>query len=211
MLFFRLFSAPDARAYFLFDGKKKVAKEKATPGYAVGCADCPALLGSPGGWLNSPLRGSNTASRNPPARLRCSALHMGPKGVAAERLEQKPEQTVFYGRPAKTPIFTVDRESVTFFSQPSAASSSAGRAGAFGSHCLSRRRVHANRPLVRAAQSTRRSRAPQRARLLFGYFFLARQEKVRPPVNGGNQHLKSASPRQQAIPTPKTQDFHGRP
>jgi hypothetical protein len=29
-----LVSAPDARAYFLFDGKKKVAKEKATPGSA---------------------------------------------------------------------------------------------------------------------------------------------------------------------------------
>ena len=90
MLFFRRFSAPDARAYFLLLRQKKVAKEKATPGYAVGCADSPALLGSPGGWLNSPLRGSNTASRNPPARLRCSALHMGPKGVVAEKLEQKP-------------------------------------------------------------------------------------------------------------------------
>ena len=42
-------SAPDARAYFLFDGKKKVAKEKATPGYAVGCADFPALLDGSGG------------------------------------------------------------------------------------------------------------------------------------------------------------------
>src|SRR5574343_507810 len=165
--------------HFLLLRQKKVSKEKATPGYAVGCADYPALLGSPGGWLNSPLRGSNTASRNPPARLRCSALHMGPKGVAAERLEQKPKQTVFYGRLAKTSIFTVDRKPETFFPQPSAASSSAGRAGVFGSRCLSRRRVHANRPLVRAAQSTRRSRAPQPARLLFGYFFLARQEKVR--------------------------------
>ena len=45
-------------------------------------------------------------------------------------------------------------------------------------HCLSRRRVHASRPLRRAAQSTRRSRATKRARLLFGDFFLAKQEKV---------------------------------
>ena len=44
-----LVSAPDARAYFLFDGKKKVAKEKTTLGYAVGCADFPALLKGPGG------------------------------------------------------------------------------------------------------------------------------------------------------------------
>ena len=47
-------SAPDARAYFLFCGKKKVAKEKATPGYAVGCADSPALLEGPGGCATRP-------------------------------------------------------------------------------------------------------------------------------------------------------------
>jgi hypothetical protein len=42
-------SAPDARAYFLFDGKKKVAKEKATPGSAPGYARSPALLAVGGG------------------------------------------------------------------------------------------------------------------------------------------------------------------
>ena len=49
-----LFSAAARRAYFLSLGRKKVAKERATPGYAVGCADSPALLAGPGGWLNSP-------------------------------------------------------------------------------------------------------------------------------------------------------------
>jgi len=44
-----LVSAPDARAYFLLLRQKKVAKEKATPGCAVGCADSPALLEGPGG------------------------------------------------------------------------------------------------------------------------------------------------------------------
>ena len=42
-------SAPDARTYFLLLRQKKVAKEKATPGYAVGFADSPALLDGPGG------------------------------------------------------------------------------------------------------------------------------------------------------------------
>ncbi|MPM65206.1 hypothetical protein SDC9_112099 [bioreactor metagenome] len=51
---YALGSAPDARAYFLFCGKKKVAKEKATPGYAVGCADSPALLEGPGGCATRP-------------------------------------------------------------------------------------------------------------------------------------------------------------
>jgi hypothetical protein len=31
-----LFSAPDARAYFFLLRQEKVAKKKATPGYAVG-------------------------------------------------------------------------------------------------------------------------------------------------------------------------------
>ncbi|MFV5215748.1 hypothetical protein ACLIIZ_18660, partial [Azonexus caeni] len=44
-----LFSAADRRAYFLFCGKKKVAKEKATPRSAPGCARSLALLGAPGG------------------------------------------------------------------------------------------------------------------------------------------------------------------
>ena len=198
--------------HFLLLRQKKVSKEKATPGYAVGCADFPALLVEPGGWLNSPLRGSNTASRNPPARLRCSALHMGPTNVAAEKLEQKTQLTGFYGRLAKTSFFTVDRKSETLFPQPSAASSSAAGNGKKGEDCLRPAGPSSAAPrCARAAQSTRRSRAPQRARLFFGYFLLARQKKVRPPVSGGNQRLKSASPRQQAKHKPKTQVFHGRP
>ena len=42
-------SALDARADFLLLRQKKVAKEKATPRYAVGFADSPALLTKPGG------------------------------------------------------------------------------------------------------------------------------------------------------------------
>jgi len=47
-------SAPDARAYFLFCGKKKVAKEKATPRSAPGYARSLALLGAPGGCGTRP-------------------------------------------------------------------------------------------------------------------------------------------------------------
>jgi hypothetical protein len=47
-------SAPDARASFLLLRQKKGAKEKATPGYAVGDADSPALLGKPGDAAGAP-------------------------------------------------------------------------------------------------------------------------------------------------------------
>lgn len=53
-IFDPLGSAPDARAYFFLGRQEKVAKKKATPSFAVGCADSPALLAVPGGWLNSP-------------------------------------------------------------------------------------------------------------------------------------------------------------
>ena len=42
-------SAVDRRAYFLLLRQNKVAKEKATPAYAVGYADSLALLEAPGG------------------------------------------------------------------------------------------------------------------------------------------------------------------
>jgi hypothetical protein len=40
---------PCGASHFLLLRQKKVSKEKATPGYAVGCADSPALLEAPGG------------------------------------------------------------------------------------------------------------------------------------------------------------------
>ena len=73
-----LVSAPDARAYFLFDGKKKVAKEKATPGSA-------------------PLRGSlrysagRAACQNSPAAQTRQAEFPRPACVA-QRLSRGPEK-----------------------------------------------------------------------------------------------------------------------
>jgi len=100
-------SAPDARAYFLFCGKKKVAKEKATPGSAPGCARSLALLDVPGGWLNSPLRGSDNASRLPPARLRCSAPLRGtPK---TDRAQKFAVNCSFLGKTTGLQNIAVDR------------------------------------------------------------------------------------------------------
>ena len=68
-------------------GQEKVAKKKATPRSAPGCARSLALLDGPGGWLNSPLRGSDNASRLPPGRLRCSAPLRGtPKTSGSRKL-----------------------------------------------------------------------------------------------------------------------------
>lgn len=94
-----LFSAPDARAYFLLLRQKKVAKEKATPRSAPRYAGSLALLDGPGGWLNSPLRGSDNASRRLPDRLRCSAPLRGtPKTGGSQKLAPD------WPAPAKTAI-----------------------------------------------------------------------------------------------------------
>ena len=63
----RVFSALVARAYFLLLRQKKVAKEKATPGLAPGVARFLALLGGPGGWLNSPAAQTTPAKNSRPA------------------------------------------------------------------------------------------------------------------------------------------------
>ena len=171
-----LVSAPDARAYFLLLRQKKVAKEKATPRYAVGCADSPALLVKPGG---------------------CATRGDAPQTVLADcpRLASVARRcTRGSKRPSKH-----DRQRQKFRSVcllPFASSSSAGRNGKKGEDCLRANGPSSAAPrCTRAAQSTRQRRATQRARLLFGYFFLARQEKVCPRVRRGNQRI-SNHPRQ---------------
>jgi len=75
-------SAPDARAYFLLCGQKKVAKEKATPG-SVPAAPVPCATRRWRGLRNSGLRPSD--SPRPLSASPCVARHLprGPQGAAA--------------------------------------------------------------------------------------------------------------------------------
>ncbi len=94
-------SALAARAYFLLLRQKKVAKEKATPGYAVGCADFPALLATGGRCGTRGCAPQTVLALFPPAAALLGAPHGGPKGVAGAgsapeinccgRLEKKPK------------------------------------------------------------------------------------------------------------------------
>ena len=92
-----------ARAYFLLLRQKKVAKEKATPWSTPRYAGCLALLVEPGGWLNSPLRGSNIASRKPLARLRCSASSKGRGKAFLYRRAAAKLDTTIVPKECKTP------------------------------------------------------------------------------------------------------------
>ncbi len=154
-----LFSAPDARAYFLLLRQKKVAKEKATPRYAVGYADSPALLVKPGGCAT---RG------DAPQTVLADFPRLASVARRCTRGSLKPSD--FYRRRQKI-------RSVVLL--PFASSSSAGRNGKKGEDCLRAAGPSSAAPrCARAAQRTRRSRATQRACLFFGHFLLAKQKKV---------------------------------
>jgi hypothetical protein len=117
-----LFSAPDARAYFLLLRQKKVAKEKATPALRGRLRRLPCATRAAGRLRNSGLRPSDSARRLPPAPLRCSALHEG-----------DPENhlnTADRGRNMET---DGDR---SVLPPPWKAPSNAGLSGEVGEHCL---------------------------------------------------------------------------
>jgi len=152
-------SAPDARADFLLLRQKKVAKEKATPRYAVGFADFPALLAKPGGCATRGFAPQTVLADF--SQLACVARRCT-RGVS---------------KPSEHDRRTVKHRSVLVM--PSASSSSAGRNGEKREDCLRGEAPSSAAPRwARAAQRTRRSRATRRARFLLGYFFLVRQEEV---------------------------------
>jgi len=168
-----LYSAVDRRAYFLFCGKKKVAKEKATPRSAPGCARSLALLGAPGG---------------------CGTRPYGPQTVLADFPRHACVAQRLSGGPRKTAVCDGLRlkERCTF--------SSARFSGPLGRRRATQALADKGRALSegqspelrsprqrRVAQGTRAAGRRPRGGLLFGYFFLATQEKVRPRVRRGTR------------------------
>jgi hypothetical protein len=93
-------SALAARAYFLLLRQKKVAKEKATPGCAVGYADSPALLGTGGGCGTRGYAPQTVLALFPPAPALLGASHGGPKSVSSSNCAREADCC---GRPQKTP------------------------------------------------------------------------------------------------------------
>ena len=84
----RLGVPPCGRAYFLLLRQKKVAKEKATPGYAVGCANSPALLEAPGGCGTRGFAPQTVLAESPRPFSVARRSTRGPKGVMVEPDEQ---------------------------------------------------------------------------------------------------------------------------
>jgi len=70
---------PCWRAYFFLLRQEKVAKKKATPGYAVGCADSPALLATGGGCGTRGYAPQTVLALFPPAAALLGAAHGDPR------------------------------------------------------------------------------------------------------------------------------------
>ncbi len=87
-------------SHFLLLRQKKVSKEKATPGYAVGCADSPALLAVGGGCGTRGCAPQTVLALFPPPAPLLDAAHGDPKSVADQPVSFFIE---YCGRPAKKP------------------------------------------------------------------------------------------------------------
>ena len=112
-----------------------LAQLKGDPGVGAGQVRFPVLLARPGG-LPKLACGSNKASRLPPACLRCSAPSTGArKASQCCRHWQNPEAD---GQPENLAKIEIASGVIAVSLWPSAALNSAGRAGGFGSRCLSR-------------------------------------------------------------------------
>ncbi len=164
---------PCWRAYFLLLRQKKVAKEKATPGYAVGCADFPALLATGGGTPGVlPYDAAHRAGRCgtrpfgpqtvlalfPPAAALLGASHGGLKSVSAHAAEQ------FLARcsgPRNKANHSFLRSNPDAFPGPLRGAEQRRNAGGCRRALFEGQSPELrSRPAFRVAQGTRRSRAP---------------------------------------------------
>jgi hypothetical protein len=144
-------------SHFLLLRQKKVSKEKATPGYAVGYADSPALLATGGGCGTRGCASQTVLALFPPAPALLGTSHGDPKGVSALPAEH------FFdccGRPEKklkneTHCFSPDA-----FPGPLRGAEQRRNAGGSRLALSEPQASLASRPAFRVAQGIRRSRTP---------------------------------------------------
>ena len=87
-------------SHFLLLRQKKVSKEKATPGYAVGYADFPVLLDAGGGCGTRGCAPQTVLALFPPAPALLGAPHGDPKSVSRSNCAREADCC---GRPPKNP------------------------------------------------------------------------------------------------------------
>jgi hypothetical protein len=191
---------PCGRAYFLLLRQKKVAKEKATPGCAVGCADSPALLGTGGGCGTRGYAPQTVLALFPPAPALLGAPHGDPKDVAALPVSRN---TGSCGRPSKKAKNAERRLSPDGFPGPLGGAEQRRVVGGSRLALSEPKASLASRPTTRVAQGTRRSRAPTQGWPSFWLLFLGQTRKST-PADKAEQSASESTPARQARNTTPT-------
>jgi len=172
---------PCGRAYFLLLRQKKAAKEKATPGYAVGFANSPALLDEPGG-CGTRASPSDSPRRRPPVHLRCSALHMGTRKTSW--LNRHSLNCHPHGRPEKTPKNEIHWLSVDALPGPLGGAEQRRGWRKKGEDCLRAQPEFRSPRQHRVAQGTGNA-GTDRGSPSFCLLFLGEARKSKTPRKGG--------------------------
>jgi|GEM_PF-1301502 len=207
----RLGVPPCGRAYFLLLRQKKVAKEKATPGYAVGVADSPALLKGPGGCGTRPC-GPQTVLAEGPRPFSVARRSTWGSGKASRNdgstQEEKRKNLVFNGRPLETAKNHLHQFGGDAFRVPLGGAEQRRLAGGFGLRLSEPQASLASRPACRVAQGTGQRPAPTRGSpSSLATFFLAKQEestparKAEPSRQASTASPVSETPRKGGTPT----------
>ena len=141
-------------SHFLLLRQKKVSKEKATPGLAPGVARFLALLGRPGGWLNSPA--AQTTPADYPRRFSVARRSTrGPKNGAMPTIDPFFECYGAHGKKAKNQFHKLNPDA---FPGPLSGAEQRRRAGGFWLALFEPQASLASRPAFRVAQGSRQSR-----------------------------------------------------
>ena len=188
--------SPCGRAYFLLLRQKKVAKEKATPGYAVGVANFPALL-EIGGGCGTRATPSNSPRPFSAAFSVARRSTRGPKGGMAEPISARMD---CYGQPGKNPKNPSQSWPRTPLG-PLGGAEQRRNAGGLRFAMFEPQASSGKPPGVSSSARNRRSRHRPRGRLFFAYFLLAKQKKVRRP-QAEHQANKPAPNRSVRLPMP---------
>jgi hypothetical protein len=144
-------------SYFLLLRQKKVSKEKATPGCAVGYADSPALLGTGGGCGTRGCASQTVLALFPPAPALLGAPHGGPKSASRSNCGREADCC---GRPRKKPKNETHCLSPDALPGPLRGAEQRRNAGGSRLALSEPQASFASRPAFRVAQGIRRSRTP---------------------------------------------------
>jgi hypothetical protein len=188
-------SAPDARAYFLLLRQKKVAKEKATPGYAVGYADCPALLEGPGGCGTRGCAPQTVLADSPRPFSVARRFTWGPERTS--RHNRHAPTAACCGRPPQKAGIAGCRLSPDGFPGPLGGAEQRRVVGDSRLALSEPKASLASRPTTQVAQGTRRSRAPTQG-WPFLWILSLGHTKESTPAGKAEQSVSESTPARQA-------------